>query len=74
MCVTQVVSLSLSLTLANCLSLLLGLCEVVTTILGSSTPAQAYSSSTRVVAARSSGGGEFVCERDRENERELLNE
>ena len=40
-------------TFANCFSRLLGLWEVVTTILGSSTPAHTYSSSMCVAAARS---------------------
>ena len=39
-------------TLANCFSLLLGLCEVVTTTFGSSTPAQAYSSSIWLVVPK----------------------
>ena len=46
---------SAPLTLANCLRRELGSCEVVTTIFGSSTPAQTYSSSMWVAAARSEG-------------------
>lgn len=60
-------------TFTNCLRELLGLCEVVMTTLGSSTPAQTYSSSSCVVKPncvniREGGGRERGQLKERERE------